>query len=108
MEDLVARVEKLTPSGDGPDHSSLSPAARLAATWREALATNTMGGRVAEDGRLKAAAEEAKRAQAAWQRLGYVPEPDRSALERRFESACRRILGRRGASVPAQAGASRG
>jgi len=110
MEDLVARVEKLTPSssGDGPDLSSLSPAARLAATWREALATNTMGGRVAEDGKLKAAAEEVKRAQAAWQRLGYVPEPHRNGLERRFESACRRILGRRGAGVPAGAGVSRG
>lgn len=108
MEDLVARVEKLTPSGDGAEHSSLSPAARLAATWREALATNTMGGRVAEDGKLKAAAEEVKRAQAAWQRLGYVPEPHRNALEHRFESACRRILARRGAGVPAGAGASRG
>ena len=110
MEDLVTRVEKLTPSssGDGPDLSSLSPAARLAATWREALATNTMGGRVAEDGKLKAAAEEVKRAQAAWQRLGYVPEPHRSGLERRFETACRHILGRRGAGVPAGASASRG
>jgi len=111
MEDLVTRVEKLTPSsGNGPDLSSLSPAARLAATWREALATNTMGGRVAEDGKLKAAAEEVKRAQAAWQRLGYVPEPHRSGLERRFEGACRRILGRRGggAGAPAGAGASRG
>jgi hypothetical protein len=99
MEEIVTRVEKLLPAGgDGPDLSSLSPAARLAATWREAMASNTMGARVAEDGRLKAAIEEVTRSQAAWQRLGYVPEAERRALSERFERACRRILDRRPAN----------
>jgi hypothetical protein len=51
-----------------------------------------MGGRVAEESRIRAAAEEIKKAQAAWQRLGYVPEADRRALAERFERACRPIL----------------
>jgi hypothetical protein len=96
MEEIVARVEKLLPAGgDGADLSGLSPAARLAATWREALASNTMGARVGEDSRLKGAIEEVTRSQAAWQRLGYVPEPDRRALAERFERACKRILDKR-------------
>jgi hypothetical protein len=51
-----------------------------------------MGGRVAEEARIRAAAEEVKKAQAAWQRLGYVPETARRALADRFERACRPIL----------------
>ncbi len=99
MEEIVVRVEKLLPAGgDGADLSGLSPAARLAATWREALASNTMGARVGEDSRLKGAIEEVKRSQAAWQRLGYVPEPDRRALAERFDRACRRVLDKRPAT----------
>jgi hypothetical protein len=96
MEDLVLRVEKIVPAGAEPEVSGLSPAERLATMWREALASNTMGGRVAEETRWKAATEEVRKAQAAWQRLGYVSDPARRALESRFEKACRRILDRRG------------
>jgi hypothetical protein len=93
MEELCARIEKLsTGRGLAPVDGDLSPAARLASMWREALAANTMGGRVAEEARLRAAAEEVKKAQAAWQRLGYVPEAARRALADRFERACRPIL----------------
>jgi Domain of Unknown Function (DUF349) len=102
MQDLVARVERLAPAQEGPDISELSPAARLATMWREALASNTMGGRVAEDSRSKAAADEVRKAQAAWQRLGYVPEPARKDLQSRFDRACRKILDRRQAAVPAR------
>jgi len=102
MQDLVTRVEKLAPAQDGPDISELSPAARLATMWREALASNTMGGRVAEESRSKAAADEVRKAQAAWQRLGYVPEPARRELQARFDRACRKILDRRTAAVPAR------
>jgi hypothetical protein len=81
MRELVARIEKLVPSGAAPDVSGLTPGERLASMWREALATNTMGGRVADESRARAAAEEARKAQAAWQRLGYVPEEARRDLQ---------------------------
>jgi hypothetical protein len=102
MQDLVSRVERLAPTQEGPDVSDLSPAARLATMWREALASNTMGGRVAEETRSKATADEVRKAQAAWQRLGYVPDPTRKELQGRFDRACRRILDRRGAPVAAR------
>src|SRR5262249_26164825 len=101
MQDLVGRIEKLAPGTDGPELSGLSPAARLAATWREAMASNTMGGRVAEATRTRAGGDEARKARAAWRRLGYAPDPARKALQARFDRACRRILDRRGAPVPA-------
>jgi hypothetical protein len=97
MRDLVGRIEKLVPSGGTPDVSGLTPGERLASMWREALATNTMGGRVADESRARAAAEEARKAQAAWQRLGYVPEEARRELQERFDRACRAIFAARGA-----------
>jgi hypothetical protein len=97
MRELVARIEKLVPSGAAPDVSGLTPGERLASMWREALATNTMGGRVADESRARAAAEEARKAQAAWQRLGYVPEEARRDLQERFDRACRAIFAARGA-----------
>jgi hypothetical protein len=97
MRDLVGRIEKLVPSGNAPDVSGLTPGERLASMWREALATNTMGGRVADESRARAAAEEARKAQAAWQRLGYVPEEARRELQERFDRACRTIFAARGA-----------
>ncbi|HEV8202282.1 MAG TPA: DUF349 domain-containing protein [Candidatus Polarisedimenticolia bacterium] len=101
MQDLVAKVEKLAPSaGSAPDTSGLTPGERLASMWREALATNTMGGRIADESRARAAAEEARRAQAAWQRLGYVPEPERRRLQQAFDRACRAIFSARGADGP--------
>jgi hypothetical protein len=97
MRELVARIEKLVPSGAAPDVSGLTPGERLASMWREALATNTMGGRVADESRARAAAEEARKAQAAWQRLGYVPEEARRDLQEKFDRACRAIFAARGA-----------
>ncbi|HZN04024.1 MAG TPA: DUF349 domain-containing protein [Candidatus Polarisedimenticolia bacterium] len=99
-QDLVAKVQRLAPSSNGPDTSSLTPGERLASMWREALATNTMGGRIADESRARAAAEEARKAQAAWQRLGYVPEPERRTLQADFDTACRAIFAARGADGP--------
>jgi hypothetical protein len=92
LEDLCARVEKLVGGPKAPAEEDLSPAARLATMWREALATNTIGGRQAEEARWRAAAEEARRARAAWQKIGYVPVAAREALNARFEAACSRIF----------------
>jgi hypothetical protein len=85
MAKLVARVEALlVPAAD-------SPAEDLAARLREALASNTMGGRAAAEAREKAAQDEVHAARAAWRRLGPVPGEEAALLTRRFEEACRRV-----------------
>jgi len=91
MEELCARLERLLKGpGSGADES-LSPATRLATMWREALASNTIGGKVAEEARSRATVEELRKAQAAWQTIGYVPEEIRRGLAERFERASRRL-----------------
>jgi hypothetical protein len=95
----VLRVERLAQSIDGQEDGAagderLSPAERLAARLKEALASNTIGGRASDDGRWRAAAEEVRQAKAAWSGLGAVPEDLRRALGDRFHRACRRITDR--------------
>jgi hypothetical protein len=58
---------------------------------KEALAANTIGGRVDEDSRARAAAEELRQAQASWSRIGPVPEDVKRVLADRFQKASRRI-----------------
>src|SRR5260221_5320595 len=77
MDALVRRVEDLAHSlggGRGTDvaEAALSPTTRLAAMLKEALAANTIGGKVADDSRLRAAAEDVRQAQTAWSRIGPV------------------------------------
>ncbi len=100
LEDLCLRVEKLVLSEEAGDDAGLSPAARLALRWREAMATNTIGGKAADEARWRARSEEMKRAQDAWQRVGYVPEGIRRPLAERFERACRRFADERPKSPP--------
>ena len=88
MEALCARVERLVSSGVGSD-ASASPSARLATLLKEALASNTIGGRVDEEARWRAVVEDVKAAQSAWRRIGFVSEPVRRDLTARFERACR-------------------
>src|SRR5262249_8505944 len=76
--------------------ASLSPTTRLAAMLKEALAANTIGGKVDDDHRLRAAAEEVRQAQASWSRIGPGPEDTRRALADRFQRAIRRISDRAG------------
>jgi hypothetical protein len=59
---------------------------------REALAANTIGGRVDEDAKWRATAEEVKRAQAAWTKVGPVPDDVQRRLAGRFQRACRRFF----------------
>jgi hypothetical protein len=89
MEELCLRVEGLLPKEQRMDDSGVSPAARLAAMWVEAMAANTIGGGMKDDPKVRTAAEEVGKAKALWQRIGYVPEGPRRALTARFESACR-------------------
>ena len=86
MERLCERVERYVPKDDGADDRS--PAATLARQLREALAANTIGGRVDEEAKWKAAAEDVKRAQAEWHHIGPVSEAVRRALSDRFHAAC--------------------
>jgi hypothetical protein len=97
MEALVRRVEALASPPGGPAAASssdgaLSPTTRLAAMLKEALATNTIGGKVDEESRWRAAQEELRQAEASFARIGVVPEPARRALIDRFQRACRRIV----------------
>jgi len=97
MESLVRRMEDLASSLSGRGGASdqnLSPTTRLAAMLKEALASNTIGGKVDDDSRWRAAAEDVRQAQASWSRLGPVPDEARRSLAARFERACRTIAER--------------
>jgi hypothetical protein len=95
METLVKRMEDLAKSVAGPAASlgdeALSPTTRLAAMLKDALASNTIGGKVDDDSRFRAAVEDVRQAQAAWSRIGPVPEDARRPLADRFQKAIRFI-----------------
>ncbi|MGE3511763.1 MAG: DUF349 domain-containing protein [Vicinamibacterales bacterium] len=97
MEALVKKMEDLAASLSSQaaqTQAELSPVNRLAAMLKEALAANTIGGKPDDDSRWRAAAEEARQAQAAWSRLGPVSEPARGQLADRFQRAFRKITDR--------------
>jgi hypothetical protein len=97
MEAIVKRMEDLANSLSGPASAgagsdpAISPTTRLAAMLKEALAANTIGGKVDEDSRLRAAAEEVRQAQASFARIGLVPDQTRRMLADRLQRAIRRI-----------------
>jgi hypothetical protein len=90
LEDLCVRIERLAPGGAAPA-GDLSPAARLAAQWVERMASNTIGGKAAEEAKRRSAAEEVEKARAAWRRAGYLPAATLRPLQERFEAACARV-----------------
>jgi hypothetical protein len=95
METLVKRVEELAASlGSGGAESSaeMSPQ-RLASMLKEALAANTIGGKVDVESRRRAAQEEARQAQASWSRIGHVADDERRTLADRFQRALKQIAG---------------
>jgi hypothetical protein len=98
MEALVLRVEAVARSLVGPaaadTDNALTPATRLAAMLKEALAANTIGGKVDDESRWRAAQEDVRQAQTSWSQIGTVPEPARRALADRFQRACRLVLDR--------------
>jgi hypothetical protein len=91
LEKLCQTVEALVAERPAPD-ATASPAELLAQRLREALATNTMRGRVDEGARRRELKEKVAAAQAAFNRLGPVPGEEGQALRRRFQDACRRLL----------------
>jgi hypothetical protein len=111
MEDLAKALAG--PAPDAPADAALSPTTRLAAMLKEALAANTIGGKVDTDHRFRAAAEDVRQAQAGWSRIGPVPEDVKRALADRFQRALRRISDAgaahaRGASALVGSGRPRG
>jgi hypothetical protein len=101
MEGIVQRIEALAKSLAGPGSggdAALSPTTRLAAMLKEALAANTIGGKVDDDSRFRAATDEVRQAQATLSRIGPVPDQVRRALADRFQRATRRITEASGGS----------
>src|SRR5215831_12955192 len=94
MESLVKRVEDLAASlGAAAEPSAEMSPQRLASMLKEALAANTIGGKVDVESRRRAAQEEARQAQASWSRIGHVADEERRALADRFQRALRQIAG---------------
>jgi hypothetical protein len=98
MEALVRKVEDLAASLLGPvtADTDVTPAEHLARMLKEALAANTIGGKLDEQSRWREAADEVRKAQAAWSRLGSVAADDARALGDRFQKAARTIMERAG------------
>jgi len=90
MEHLCQVVEGV--AGEDKAAEQMSPAAILATQLREALAANTIGGRADDEARWRNGAEEVRKAQAAWRRLGPVPDAVGRELEERFQRACNRFF----------------
>jgi len=92
MEKLVAQVEGFLHGPVQAQELAASPSTTLAAMLKDALAANTIGGRVDEDAKKRAAIAAVKEAQAAWRRLGPVPGADGHALAGRFFRASKRFF----------------
>jgi hypothetical protein len=92
-EKLLARVEglveELAPEGQG---TAAGTTEELAARLRDALASNTIGGREAVEARWHSATGEVEAAQSAWRRLGPMPGPQGRGLAERFERVCHRFF----------------
>ena len=74
---------------------------------REALASNTIGGRAGEESKWRAMAEDVRSAQASWTRLGPVPGDAGRQLGDRFHRACSRFFDQIRRHVPQQEPAAR-
>lgn len=102
MEKLVARVETLVAGAEPKQDSPQDLAARL----REALATNTIGGRAGEESKWRTMAEEVRQAQASFSRLVPVPGDTGRQLADRFHKACNRFFDQYRRKVPQSSGPS--
>jgi len=88
MEKLIAKVESMLTESAPPTAGSQA----LASMLREALASNTIGGRAGEEAKWKAMAEDVRQAQQSWSRLGPVPGDQGRELADRFHHACNRFF----------------
>jgi hypothetical protein len=100
MERLIAKVEGLVSEAAPPTSGSEA----LASMLREALASNTIGGRAGEESKWRAMAEDVRQAQASWNRLGPVPGEAGRELSDRFHKACNRFFEQYRRKVPQGSG----
>jgi len=91
MKTLCDDVENVTRGLPDAALGSTSVSA-LATLLKEKLAANTIGGRVNEEAKVRAAADRVRRAQMTWRDLGPVPGTEGNQLEARFHRACRRFF----------------
>ena len=100
MEKLVTRVENLVadaaPTSDTPQD--------LAARLREALASNTIGGRGGDESKWRTMAEDVRQAQSSFARLVPVPGEAGRQLNERFTKACNRFFDQYRRKVPQGSG----
>ena len=94
LHDLVSRAERLAGAAQAP-REAVSPAALLATQLREALAANTIGGRVDDEARWRSAEQELRQLQASWTQVGFVPDADLRPLTSRFQRAWQRFYDQR-------------
>ena len=87
---LCERAEALVES-ESPRDAAVSPAELLARKWRAQMAANTMGARVDDEAKRRAAREDVKRLQAERRRLGALTGSEADALQARFQRACDRV-----------------
>ncbi len=98
MEKLVARLESFVSENETMPESSQDLAARL----REALASNTIGGRAGDESKWRGMADEVREAQSAFSRLVPVPGDAGQQLSDRFHKACNRFFDQYRKKVPPQ------
>jgi hypothetical protein len=101
MEKLVTRVEGFV-SQAGVKEGPSSPQ-DLASMLREALASNTIGGRGSDEAKWRNMAEEVRQAQASFARLLPVPGDAGRQLAERFQKACNRFFDAYRKHMPQQA-----
>jgi hypothetical protein len=99
LEELCVQVERLLEAEPGAGapvelREDQSAAALLARQLREALATNTIAGRLDETAKWKLISEQVRAAQAAWRKVGPVPDAVTRTLNARFQRACTRVAGK--------------
>lgn len=100
MEKLCEKVEGFMKPAAG---SGSEGPQDLAALLREALASNTIGGRGGDEARWRSMAEEVRSAQASWSRLGPAPGEAGRQLGERFHRACSRFFDQYRRHVPQNA-----
>jgi hypothetical protein len=96
MEKLVARLESFVSENESRTESSQDLAARL----REALASNTIGGRAGDESKWRGMADEVRQAQSSFSRLVPVPGDAGKELSDRFHRACNRFFDQYRKKVP--------
>ncbi len=92
MKQLCDDVENVTKGVVPTTQLGQTSAAALASLLKESLAANTIGGRVNEEAKARAAFERIRRAQQTWRDLGPVLGQEGHQLETRFHRACRRFF----------------